>query len=138
MLRIYIFVPAMKKALASILLLFYLTFTTGVIINMHYCMNRFDSAKLGSAQTEICGKCGMHTSDANGCCHDDIKIFRIDDSHQAPAVFAGLYPVPVPALSSFIENETTVYTGFSTDKYSDHSPPLQQQDTYLWNCVFRI
>ena len=128
----------MKKGIAAILLVLYVAFSTGVVISFHYCMNDLDSLQIGAAKTEICGKCGMHQEDANACCNDEVKIFKIQDDQQAPAVnFKFSAPDAVVAiLPSFSELSFTTST---FDLFlNNHSPPLSKQDTYLQNCVFRI
>lgn len=128
----------MKKAASSILLIIYIAATSGIAINLHYCMNLFDSFQIGASKTEICGKCGMHTEDANGCCHDEVKIIKLQDDQQSASLNyqfvspEALIENPVPFVT-----EPVIITG---EKFSvnNHSPPLSKQDTYLQNCVFRI
>jgi hypothetical protein len=128
----------MKKAAATILLSLYLVFSSGLVVNLHYCMNRFDSMQLGSSKSEFCGKCGMHTEDSSGCCHDAVQILKIDDDQQAASIaFDFKAPVALPVLhNDFFD---IINAGEHSVIYSpDHSPPLSKQDTYLQNCVFRI
>ncbi len=131
-------VQFMKKAIAVILLIFYFAFSSGVVINLHYCMNQLDSSKLGAAKSDICGKCGMHTEDSNGCCHDEVKLIKIQDDQKVASV-----EFQFPAPDTFVEkNNLFVFvSGIEIEKkseFTNHSPPLSKQDTYLQNCVFRI
>ncbi len=126
----------MKKGIAAILLLFYFSFSTGVIVSYHYCMDELDSLQLGDKTTEICGNCGMHTDDT-GCCNDEVKIFKIQDEQQTAAVsfkFETTLAIvePLPTWNEGSVNST--HQLFA----NNHSPPLSKQDTYLQNCVFRI
>jgi hypothetical protein len=128
----------MKKAIAAILLVLYVAFSTGVVISFHYCMNDLDSLQLGAAKTEICGKCGMHQEKANACCNDEVKIFKIQDDQQLSAIsykFASpetiITPLPVWDEAAFITPAHQLFL-------NNHSPPLPKQNTYLRNCVFRI
>jgi len=128
----------MKKGIAAILLVLYVAFSTGVVISFHYCMNDLDSLQLGAAKTEICGKCGMHQVDANACCNDEIKIFKIQDDQQASAInfkFSApdieITPLPFLCEVSFTNSTHELFS-------NNHSPPLSKQYTYLQNCVFRI
>ena len=126
----------MKKGIAAILLLFYFAFSTGVIVSYHYCMDEFDSLKLGDQKSDICGKCGMDT-DNMGCCNDEIKIFKIQDDQQSVAANFN-FESPLTIIHEIPTwNETAVNSThqFFTD---NHSPPLNKQETYLQNCVFRI
>ena len=128
----------MKKAASSILLIIYVAATSGIAINLHYCMNRFDSLQLGAAKTEICGKCGMHTEDANSCCHDEVKIIKLQDDQQSASLnYQFVSPEALAENPPLFVTEPVIVGG---EKFSvnNHSPPLSKQDTYLRNCVFRI
>ena len=128
----------MKKAASSILLIIYIAATSGIAINLHYCMSRFDSLQLGVSKTEVCGKCGMHTENANGCCNDEVKIIKLQNDQQTASLN---YQFVSP--EALIENPQSFVTEpviIAGEKFSvnNHSPPLSKQDTYLQNCVFRI
>jgi len=132
----------MKKITVTILAVIYFAVSSGVIVNMHYCMNRFASADFGfTASQKECDKCGMHKDKSHGCCHDEVKLVKIEDdqnkSMQMAFDFTSIKTVvSVPSLfiatSFYNDNEEGSY-------HTDHSPPiLNQQDTYLQNRVFRI
>lgn len=128
----------MKKLVSAILLVIYFTLSSGVVINLHYCMNRFDSVKLGTAKTEICGRCGMHSQDASGCCHDEVKFVKLQNDQQASyALFNFDTPSVILTTPEFIISEGLI-SGQKASPVNNHSPPLNKQDTYLLNCVFRI
>ena len=128
----------MKKGIAAILLVLYVAFSTGVVINFHYCMNDLDSLQLGAAQTEVCGKCGMHQEDANACCNDEVRIFKIDDEQQASAInFKFSNPDAIITQLPVWEESLSVIPACEVF-LNNHSPPISKQDTYLQNCVFRI
>ena len=101
-------------------------------------MNDLDSLQLGNVQNEVCGKCGMETTDANGCCSDEVKILKIEDDQQVAAV-SFKFSVPDAILSPVSDwNEVSFIDSNHQLFLSNHSPPLSKQDTYLQNCVFRI
>ena len=128
----------MKKVLASILLVLYITASSGIVINLHYCMNRLSSAKLSIVKSEICSKCGMESNDRNKCCHSEVKVIKIQDVQKLSELNYNFISFKLYADRPFvIMNEALA----STDDFSfvsDHSPPISKQDTYLVNCVFRI
>ena len=128
----------MKKSIASILLVLYVAFSTGVVISFHYCMNEFDSAQLGAKEFETCGRCGMHVTDSGGCCNDEVKIFKIDDDQQVSASgFNFSSPDIIVNIPPVWDNVTSINSTHQL-YLNNHSPPLSKQDTYLQNCVFRI
>jgi hypothetical protein len=129
----------MKKALALMLLLMYFVVSTGFVVNMHYCMDRLDSVQIGnSGDKDACEKCGM-ASESNDCCFDDVKVLKLETTHMAtPAIHFDLcfegYEVVIqefnlPGSKDILEQDQF---------YLSHAPPLKNQKTYLYNCVFRI
>ena len=70
----------MKKAVIAILALLYIITTSGVVVNVHYCMGTVASVTYGHEAPESCGKCGMIEKD--GCCHSELKVVKLDDVHQ--------------------------------------------------------
>ena len=129
----------LKKLLGTISTIIYFAVTTGIVVNMHYCMNSFDSAQLYATDTDVCGKCGMHTSDSNGCCHDELKVVKLTQDHNVSQLNFELKSPEVPPV-----NHHNLIAEFHIElvqqnDYLNHSPPLlSQQDTYLQNSVFRI
>ena len=133
-----LFTSKMKKSIASILLVLYVAFSSGVVISFHYCMDNFDSAQFGANKSDYCGVCGMHKAEANECCKDEVKIFKIQDDQQTSAInFKFSSPDAVVATLP-VWNEPSWLDQLINFSYIHHSPPLSKQDTYLQNCVFRI
>jgi hypothetical protein len=129
----------MKKAFASIIILVYLAFSCGVIINFHYCMGHLNSVKLFGSKTSLCGTCGMHLGKSHKCCGDETKLVKLHDDQQKTLVVHSLQaPEAVVTIpSDFIV--TSFYNNNESRHQQDHSPPLlTEQDTYLQNRVFRI
>ena len=106
---------------------------------MHYCMNEFDSAQLNSTSSEFCNRCGMHTDDSNGCCHDEVKIVKLNDVHNFSQInFELKVPEAVPLLHKSLLAKFNIEKILNKD-FQNHSPPLlSDQDIYLQNSVFRI
>ena len=128
----------MKKLIASFTVIVYFTFACGVVVNYHYCMDRYDSFRLYQPASDWCPTCGMHTKDY-GCCHDEVKIVRLQDDHQTSSFSFALESIqPVVITPSEFLSVSLLNDEIALNK-TDHSPPLlPQQDTYLQNCVFRI
>ena len=130
----------MKKVIVSIVLLCYLAVSSGVVINFHYCMNKLTSTELFTSDAGECGKCGMSIDESNGCCHDELKIVKMNDDQKVTAAFSfELLPLNtlVYTPSEFIA--ASFYSLPGKRHFLNHSPPLlSAQDTYLQNNVFRI
>ncbi|TXJ27428.1 MAG: hypothetical protein E6Q24_08200 [Chitinophagaceae bacterium] len=130
----------MRKTGVFILLLCYLAFSTGVIINSHYCMNRLASTQLFASESENCGICGMHIDDSHGCCRDEVKMVKMEDDQKVTAGVSfnlEMLALPVQVPSEFI---ATSFFNIPLQGHTPDQPPplLKGQETYLQNCVFRI
>lgn len=68
----------MKRVLATILAFTYLALASGVVVSVHYCMGEVAGVAIGHTNADTCGTCGM---DNEGCCHDDVSVVKVQDSH---------------------------------------------------------
>jgi hypothetical protein len=128
----------MKKVIASFAVTIYFAFACGVMVNYHFCMNRFSSFSFYKASTDWCGLCGMHISKSRGCCHDEVKILKLQDDHQTSSVLFQ-FKTFQPAITFLPEFSAAEINNDLSVDHLNHSPPLLHgQDTYLLNCVFRI
>jgi hypothetical protein len=130
----------MKKVIASIALVCYLSVSCGVVINFHYCMDRLASTDFFGSEVKRCGKCKMDLHKSKGCCREEVKIIKMnDDQKTGPSMSYGIasLDIPVHITSDFIAAPFFVVR--ETRHYQNHSPPiLGDDDIYLQNRVFRI
>lgn len=101
-------------------------------------MDRFDSLQLGANKSDYCGVCGMHKSEGNECCKDEVKILKIQDDQQTSAISFKFTSPEVVVADLPVWNETSLIRSTHQLYLHTHSPPLSKQDAYLQNCVFRI
>lgn len=129
----------MKKTVSAILIVVYVIMSCGVMINQHYCMNRFQSFDLFTTGNKDCNQCGMTMKDQAGCCKDEIKIVKLQDDQNVSAVTFSIKKVEVPAqfLPDFIAVSFNISAKPLQQVY-EVPPDLSDQDAYLQNCVFRI
>jgi hypothetical protein len=124
----------MKKFLAILLLGLYITTTSGIALSIQYCMGDISSVSIGQTVSTTCPTCGMENE---GCCHNDFKVVKLTDSHQASVILDDLQKPLILAPETFVP----VYAAlFSQDPYvthRDHSPPTDHSLNILY-CVFRI
>lgn len=130
----------MKKIIASISVLCYFVVTCGVVFNYHYCMKRLASTHLFGTKSKVCGRCGMDTHESNGCCHDEVKVVKLQqDQNRIPVIS---YDIPAPDAVVIFPSDFIVASFYNAGEqrhFHNHSPPiLSGQDTYLRNNVFRI
>jgi hypothetical protein len=129
----------MKRALASILLLIYFCVSTGFVVSMHYCMNKFESVKVGTASSEKCGKCGMYAKDKDGCCRDEVKVVKLQQDQQVAKLLMPSFAL-APAELPLSQHLTLPFQNFVQTQVLKHpDPPLRSgPPVYLSNSVFRI
>lgn len=128
-----------KKSIASILLLVYFVVSTGFTVNLHYCMDSFQSWEIGASEDDECGKCGMQIQKNAGCCRDEVKTLKLQQDLTAAVAIVYQFSVPVIVPYSFSHFLPPVLGDVRSPNYSAHSPPLEdKQYSYLLYCVFRI
>lgn len=59
-----------------------MTVSSGIAMEIHYCMGEHAGADLYGSSSEKCGRCGMKEQNKKGCCHDDHKFYKLNDSHK--------------------------------------------------------
>jgi hypothetical protein len=124
----------MKRLTAILLALIYISTTSGIVINTHYCMGKIAEIALGASGKAKCGTCGMENE---GCCHDDLQVLKLTDNHHFTAIH---FEVPqvhavVAAHSEQLEREIPVQV--INRNLANHSPPLPVSRNVLF-CVYRI
>lgn len=130
----------MKKFIVTIVCLAYFAVSSGVIINLHYCMNKLASTGLFASATKKCGKCGMDIHKSDGCCRDEVQLLKIEDDQKTTAALT----FDLPAIEAMVMKPSdfiaaSFYTIPGKKHFLNHSPPLlSSQDSYLQNSVFRI
>ena len=114
-----------------------MTISSGVAMDIHYCMGKKAGVDFYGATNDKCGLCGM--KEKKGCCHDEHKFYKLNDSHKN-----------VSNNISFTANEVAVVTEYSLYNWqlpsnaaaitvNNHSPPdLTGPSACILNCVFRI
>lgn len=123
----------MKKALAIITLFSYLLVSCGVVISHHYCMNRLASTQLFVSDEKYCDDCGMHTDESDGCCRDEVQVYRLSEDQQKSSETAFRISLP-PAAESFPSDYLhlpLLNAAAAPAIPIAPSPPLSGQDTYL-------
>lgn len=135
------FVHALKKILAISVAIMYLAITSGLVLQIHYCMGRQSGASVAiSADADhTCGKCGM-TNGKNKCCHDEVKFIKLQDAHkQVTADFEIAAPAVTGSEFNLINASQPSCCQAATP--ASHSPPedgIEQLPLFIRYSVFRI
>lgn len=130
----------MKKLVLTISFLCYLTVTCGVVVNLHYCMDRLASVHFFGGESDTCGQCGMTMHEKNPCCHDEVKVVKLEQDQNKLSTpdyaITGLSEISIKPSEFF---NAPFMAALKMSAGNDHSPPLlSEQDTYLQISVFRI
>lgn len=131
------FVTVMKKLFAITIALLYLAFSCGLVVNMHYCMGELAEISYHSTpKSDDCGYCGMEDAD---CCHDDLKVFKPDDSHKSSLAVK----FEIPVFSGLISGTYTYNAGrehIDDDllAYLEDPPLYGSPSRNILHAVFRI
>lgn len=130
----------MKRILTSIIALVYFVISSGLVMSVHYCMGKISSVDLNHNRTETC-VCGMSLKETSskGCCKTEFKMMKLEDNHKATYAFYDIQ-TPVILLPQSVSLFEQIDLLTTSKVYADiNGPPLlSEQDTYLFNCVFRI
>jgi hypothetical protein len=128
----------MKKIIIGILAVLYLAVSSGVVMEVHYCMGTIAGVEFYGSHDDTCGKCGM-TEKKDGCCSDEFKIYKLEDAHKN-----------VTNAISFSAGETAIITAYTQYEWVQpaktapvptavHSPPdIRIISLNIVNCIFRI
>lgn len=126
----------MKKLITILIAVIYLVISSGVIVNMHYCMGKLADVTYKAGNSSHCGICGMQDSD---CCHDDVKLVKLDDTHKVAhpinfelVTLAAIVPPPssyTPSGFAEIGNRHA---------YMHHPPDYLTPSFTILHSVFRI
>lgn len=123
--------------MVAILAFLYLTITSGVIVNWHYCMGELASIKMGIPQSSKCDKCGM--ADKKGCCESEYKFIKVQDEHQwAKTAFdVSQFFAAMPSMTASFHAGS--YSSISAVYEPYHAPPDNRENSiYIHTGVFRI
>jgi hypothetical protein len=124
----------MKRLTAILLALIYISTTSGIVINTHYCMGKIAEIALGASGSATCDTCGMENE---GCCHDDLQVIKLTDNHHYSAIYFEVSDVHalVPARTELVEPEISVWISYGS--LANHSPPFAVSRNVLF-CIYRI
>lgn len=130
-----------KKTVAFILAIFYLSFSIGATLNQHYCMGELTCTSLFDLQDDDCGKCGMkkHTEASKGCCKDISIMIKSGDSHTFSQTVYNFHP-PIFTLPVIyvISARFNISKAPTENLYRAHSPPLLKNLLFLQFGTLRI
>ena len=113
--------------------------STGIAMEVHYCMGQKAGVDFFKVENEKCKKCGM-TEKKGGCCNDEHKFYKLNSEckNASPYLLSPSFNVDAILVQTkdfyFLQIPANglkvVSGGYPPDK---NSPRI-----YILNCVFRI
>tara|TARA_R110002050_G_scaffold53783_4_gene122145 strand:+ start:5298 stop:5741 length:444 start_codon:yes stop_codon:yes gene_type:complete len=91
-----LFLHQMKKAVATILSVFYLLVTVGLAVDVHYCSGKIASVQLFS-ETNSC--CGADGDCSTNCCHYASQVIQFEEPQTLRSNFRLNTEQPVAQLA---------------------------------------
>lgn len=132
-------IKLMKKCITGILSILYLAMACGVVVEWHYCMGKLAGVSFFASSHDTCGRCGMKAK-KSGCCHDDVKVYKLADDHKLAPGYTKYTPetviMPATVYSDYI---TAVQIAADHCNFSAHGPPPDTGPSRcIRHCLFRI
>ena len=125
----------MKKYLAIMFTVFYFGFSSGMVYNVHYCMNKVITTFSTSSNT--CGLCGKRKM--NDCCKDHFKVLKTDSAKKADVSFiADAHFLALVPQIFYVDFLTPVLLRNQFSVAANAPPNRAQLPLFISNCNFRI
>jgi hypothetical protein len=138
----------MKKVLATILAIIYLSTSMGATLHFHYCMGKLIGWGLIDHDSKNCSVCGMQKADPpahrfgsnKGCCSDQDQLIKnTTDQWISLSVFQFTKVVAECPIDRYDLSVKTWHSSSLIDFPTANAPPgLAGNPVYLLHCNFRI
>ena len=127
----------MKKIIVAILAFLYLGVSSGIAMEIHYCMGKKAGVDLYNSNNQKCSKCGMH--EKKGCCSEENKFYKLNDSHKSVSNDLNFETPAAVIGNSYPSFNFLLADQQAEEKINNHSPPLYTSPSAcILNCVFRL
>ena len=128
----------MKKIIVAILAVLYMGISSGIAMDIHYCMGKETGVEFyGNDDHGKCDKCGM--KDKKGCCGEEHKFYKLSDSHKSVSNDIKYTTPAVTVITSLYFYTTYFPVAISTTAASNYSPPDYARPSYcILNSIFRL
>ncbi|MFM7671248.1 MAG: HYC_CC_PP family protein [Bacteroidota bacterium] len=85
----------MRKLTFSLVVAVYLLLSSGIVVQLHFCMDRLAAIGLFTSDHQAtCDDCGMDMDEENDCCHDQTDVIRLVQDQ-------AFYPIPNYPIKHF-------------------------------------
>lgn len=128
----------MKKIYVGILAILYMTVSSGIAMEIHYCMGKKAGVEFYGSDSDKCGKCGMKDT-KTGCCHDEHKFYKLNDSHKSVSNDINFTADETALVNDHYQYDWQVPPATALAALYNNSPPDRTgPSACVMNCVFRL
>lgn len=112
--------------------------STGIAMEIHYCMGERSGIDFFSGKDDKCGKCGM-TEKKGGCCSNEKKFYKLEDNFKHPSnEYEFSYSCDAIAENHVYTNTALLSNAPVSDSRIESPPKLSGPSIYIRNRVFRL
>lgn len=129
----------MKKLLLSILTFIYMAVSSGIAMEIHYCMGKEAGVDYYNYEDKKkCGKCGMKEK-KGGCCSDEHRFYKLEDSHKQVSNDISFYAGDIAIAEPVTSYDPVLPAAAEYLTVPIHGPPdIHGPSLRVLNCIFRI
>jgi hypothetical protein len=128
----------LKKIIISCIAVFYLSLSSGLAMNLHFCGNKLEKVQLNSRSIKSC--CTQKEGETDNCCKNQAIVIKVSDQHESVSL------VKVPGLPQSEAIKPAIWARCSNQQsinpeagiYSLIKPPPGAIPIHLQLRVFRI
>ncbi len=116
-----------------------MTVSSGIAMEIHYCMGESAGIDFYKSSDDQCGRCGMKEQNKEGCCSDEHKFIKLEDSHQKAINVYNFNVGEVAAVDDYPTHEAVLPPAVAGLVVNNHSPPeYVKPPARILHGVFRI
>ncbi len=128
----------MKKIYIGILAVLYMAVSSGIAMEIHYCMGKQAGMEFYGSSSDKCGKCGMTEKDS-GCCHDEHKFYKLSDSHNTVSNDINFTTSEIAVINDHYLYNRQLPDNIASAAVNNNSPPdYAEPSACILNCTFRL
>lgn len=130
----------MSRIFLSISMLCLVALSSGLTLNVHFCMNQVQGVSFFTTDEHQCGSCGMQQEESGGCCHQERLLVKLIQDQFPPHFIqvsiapASAFVLPLQKSLPINGDRLLVFVGHQVP----HPPDILSTPLFLRNRVFRI
>ena len=125
-----------KKSLVFIITFIYMSISTGIAMEIHYCMGKRVGVELFASGNDKCGRCGM-TEKKGGCCSDEHKFYKLTTDQKTVSNDYDFHS-PATVLDKVYYSPVVLFARNAALKTSNNSHPPGGPPLFILNCIYRL